>query len=265
MYALSFECFPRLPKLKIKSIFIIAEINYNDIIVTCFRRFYLSHNNKRRFNVKPIIFEAYPEIAEQLEAYMQREIRDLLKLPEGPIKSTAKRIIDYETWRQTEEGKLHLALMVKYVLQNEGISASAASEIQRRLQSQGRETRGRTKLYDSQLRSQTATRQLRLFALNRIIAKSLGIDCSQWVSPVEVTDVAGWTVPDDAYDSLCRFEEWSGLTLPKQAWLTYTKTERSEASVKHPHLDKAEDGGITLELYKLYRLTPEIAHLTKAA
>ena len=215
--------------------------------------------------MKPIIFEAYPEIADKLEEYMQKEIRELLKLPEGPIKSTAKRIIDYETWRQTEEGKLHLALMIKYVLQNEGISATAANEIQRRLQSQGRETRGRAKQYDSQLRSQTATRQLRLFALNRIIAKSLGFDCSQWVSPIEVTDVAGWTVPDDAYDSLCRFEEWSGLTLPKQAWLTYTRTERTEASAKHHHLDKAEDGGITLELYKLYRLTPEIARLTKAA
>lgn len=215
--------------------------------------------------MKPIVFEAYPEIAEPLEEYLQKEIRELLKLPEGPIKSTSKRIIDYETWRNTEEGKLHLALMVKYVLQNDGISASTANEIQRRLQSQGRETRGRAKQYDSQLRSQTATRQLRLFALNRIIAKSLGIDCSKWVSPIEVTDVTGWTVPDDAYDSLCRFEEWSGLTLPKQAWLTYTRTERNEVAAKHPHLEKAEDGGITLEIYKLYRLTPEIAKLTKAA
>ena len=215
--------------------------------------------------MKPIVFEAYPEIADQLETFIQKEIRTLLKLPDGPIKSTSKKLIDYETWRNTEEGKLHLALMVKYVLQNEGISAVTTNEIQKRLQSQGRETRGRVRQYDSQLRSQTATRQLRLFALNRIIAKALGVNCNNWFSPIEVTDTAAWTVPVDAYDSLCRFEEWSGLTLPKQAWLTYTRTERQEVAKEHPHLEKAEDGGITLDIYKLYRLTPEIASLTKAA
>ena len=207
--------------------------------------------------MKPIVFEAYPEIEDMLDKYISDQLRIITAVPKATPKTGSKSMIDYSNWVATQEGRLHMQLMVKYVLSAEHIDAKMANKIQRKLQSQGRESRGRPRKFDSRLHDWTTQRQLRLFILNRLLATGLGVETDEWTPPfAEDVAMLDSTTPDDMYHALQRFEEWSEIVLPKAAWMLYTRSERQALSATYPDLEKEPDGGILLEEFSRLRRIP---------
>jgi len=216
--------------------------------------------------MKVITLEIHEDIEEKLEEYLIQELREVFKIPQD-MNAEQERMSDYELWLSTPEGRLHSMLINNYVLKSPRIDAKTAMTIQRRVQFQGKETRGRPRIYRQGLHDWTTQRQVRLFFLNKLLAKSLGINAEGWDLPPkiaqmqkEITVVA----PTDAYDSLVRFESWSGVTLPEDAWELVTKRDRIELAKEQPDLPVGPDGDVTFKAYARHRaknleFSPEIS------
>lgn len=198
--------------------------------------------------MKSIVFTADPAVMNELDEYMYVELRKLMKV-ENP-QAKVNNVVPYEKWIATTEGRLHMQLMVRYVLQASNLDSRAVNKIQRSLQAQGRETKGRPRQYDARLHDFTINRKLRLFLLNKLVAKGLGVNTDEWIPPIEVQDVTVPSEPRDVFDSLLRFEAWSNFKLPRAAWLLFTRTERLALSAEHVTRAREADGGISFEIYR---------------
>lgn len=213
--------------------------------------------------MKALVFAADPLIMNELDEHIQRELRRLTKVKNPHAK--VNNVLPYEQWIQTTEGKLHMQLMVRYVLQADNLDSRAVNKIQRALQAQGRETKGRPRQYDSRLHDFTVNRKLRVFILNLLIAKGLGLSTDTWVPPIEAIDAHAPSEPKDAFDSLTRFEEWSNFKLPRAAWLLFTRTERLRLSAEHVTRLREEDGGISFDIYRAMQIAGSSEPLAIAA
>jgi len=213
--------------------------------------------------MKPLVYEANPAKMPALDEHMHKELRVLMKV-ENPYQRV-NNVIPYDAWMATQEGRLHMQLMIRYIIQPDSAGAKEVARIQRQVQAQGRGTKGRPRQYDARLHDYTINRQLRLFIMDKLIAKALDIDTSEWVAPIIVVDDSKPSEPKDAYDSLCRFEEWSNFRLPRAAWVLFTKTERQELSLKHPKTPREEDGGISFDVYRAMQVAGSVVPLDIAA
>lgn len=213
--------------------------------------------------MNPIVYQANPALMPTLDTYMHSELRKLTQIDDPYAK--INNIIPYETWVATKEGRLHMQLMVRYVLPAANLNAKETNRIQKALQTQGRGTKGRPRKYDARLRDLTVNRQLRIYILDCLIAKALHVDTSEWEPPIVVDNDNKPSEPRDAYDSLCRFEEWSNFRLPRAAWLLYTRTERLALSKQYGHFEKEEDGGISFDAYRAMQTAGAVVPLNIAA
>lgn len=196
--------------------------------------------------MKPITYEPSAIVEDALEEYLKTKTEDLLRLP--PQKGMTKGVMTYNTWRETPEGRLHLQLLARYAIETDNVNARRVNAIQLKLQAQGRETKGRPRMYDSRKASLTHLRQIKLYLIDCLIAKALGLDPSEIQKPFEVAPVR-ISEPKDIFDALSRFEKWTGITLPSTAWSLYTKEERAALHELHPDIPY-DDGMITLRAYK---------------
>jgi len=204
--------------------------------------------------VKVITLEIHEDLVAVLEVYLINELRELFKVTSPPPVDVG--LTDRELWLSTPEGKLHSMLFTNYVLRPSTMRAKVAMAIQRRLQYQGKETRGRPRVYKQGLHNWVTQRQVRIFLLNKLIAKSLGIDSTNWELPSQLIDAQEEYVtmaPIDAYDSLTRFEKWSGVALPEEAWVLVTKQDRIRAAKKYPDLPTGSDGDVLFNVYVKHR------------
>lgn len=199
-----------------------------------------------------IVFTPNEAIDSALTKHINEQLALLLVLPK---KHKPRPKLAYAEWAATKEGRFHSLLMTKYVFNAVHIDARSAMSIQRKLQSQGVDLRGRPPQFDPRKHNWTSKRQVRLYIMNKLLAKGLGIDTTNWPSPLTPMQQADAEAiePRDTVHSLERFEKWSGLLLPRAAWLQYTLTERQALSTRHRGLAREHDGGIALGEYLAMR------------
>ena len=220
--------------------------------------------------MKPIVFEPNSFLEEVLDKYLEDKVRSLMRLgPEG--QAPGLQLIPYDKWRRSKEGSVHQQLMNAYVLTIPNINARTANRIQRALQARGQELRGRPKQYDARLHDMKTQRLLRLHFLNELIAKGLGLSTEGWPPPIDfemeastLDSTNAMVEAKDNFDMLYRFEAWTGVRLPRIAWLVYTREDREKMAAEDPSLPRDEvDGSITLALYEELRYKFDIQTYAK--
>lgn len=202
--------------------------------------------------MKPVVFEPRLELDQLLDEYIESKLRAVLKI--RPEAVSTHNPISFEEWSQTPEGRVHMSIMHQYVFQAPNITAKSANRIQRLLQSQGQETRGRPALYDPRARDTKVLRVLKVHFLNELIAKGLGVDTSTWALPIEdLGEIRGELPPFDTFGMLERFERWTNFSLPKAAWLLYTREDRVKAAKSAPNCRLDDKGAMDFAEYSVWR------------
>jgi len=199
--------------------------------------------------MNPITYEPSPVIADKLSTYLRTETEALFRLPVDD--SSPNGIMSYGAWKSTPEGRLHMQLMARYAVGMDSVDAKRVNSMQMRLQAQGRESKGRPRVFDRRKASLTYQRKVKLYLLDKLIAKALGLDPELIRKPFEIDCPPARSEPADTYEALRRFEAWTGLTLPTAAWLLYTKDERARMHEARPSMEHGGDGCVTLKAYKL--------------
>jgi len=207
--------------------------------------------------MKSITYTPSILVEDALEEYLRVETDNFLRLPAtvGAING----VMSYNAWRETPEGRLHLQLLTRYAIGTESVNSKQVNTIQLKLLSQGRDAKGRPRVFDSRKASSSHIRQVRLYLLDKLVAKALGLSPESIRKPFEIENGVAHTVPADTYEALQRFERWSGLTLPQTAWALYTLPDRKALHQAYPDLPHA-DGAVLLKTYcKARELRPDHA------
>lgn len=196
---------------------------------------------------RPFIYAPCSAVSTRLERYLAKNTREMLAIPQAS--EFFNGYTEYRYWIATPEGRLHMQLMAKYVLSASNIDAKSANVTQRKLQSQGKSS---DLGVESKISDKARLRKFRIYLLDMLVAKALGVDQSLIKMPYDVKSAVR-SEPVDRYDSLARFEEWTKIALPRQAWLYYSLDERLSYAKDHAELSTEPDGGISFSLYKKLR------------
>lgn len=205
----------------------------------------------------PIMYQPSSSVDVALSAYLDDAEEDHFRL--------SSVLDDYFKSAKDTEVAFHLNLLSLYALEDPLLDANQYALATKRVYAQRNETRGRKAKYKPSRRNPAYVRAVRLWHINKLMAKALGIVYHEPLppepySPVEETLVLQTYV--ETLDSIFRFEEFTGYTLPRAAYVVHTRSDRqalrrlSDLPIKNT--DWVEEGvpAVKFEEYVVMREDP---------
>jgi hypothetical protein len=150
------------------------------------------------------------------ERISRREKEILALAPENPNKKA-----DFWLLRERSFFTIWLA---RYVVEDESFDLKQYNAIQRRVLTGRGEQRGRPKTYANGWSDITYRHALRHWLLNETIAAALKVEFNE---PRPVPPVEKPRFPVEVLDLLSKFENLSGYALPNDAYVIYTREDRT--------------------------------------
>jgi len=183
------------------------------------------------------LLELSPPIRTKLEEECRAEWREHHKLC-TPVQAFGT-YEPLDQWLKSFEGKFQNELLTQwflgeaYAISKHGYvdldvkrwnAASAA------LQTQGRGPRGKRKQFDDMMWSFAAYKKYRNWKINKLLAETMGVEFDE---DPPLTGINAVHVNMDNYILAAeRFEQWTGLDLPPQAWVYVKERQRQADAAK---------------------------------
>ncbi len=175
--------------------------------------------------MEKLVFQPLPQLEEALLDLITKEEKEIIEALSAETKD--KPLAD---WAKTKEGAIHSALLYNYVVVNPEISVRRTNLMFMLCARKGQDTRGRPPLGLKGRHHPKYKRALRIYVLNKILARQLNIDPGP---PPQFGDVCPDLAktdeePIECFEMLARFEEWTGYKLPHEAWVIFTREDRQK-------------------------------------
>lgn len=209
----------------------------------------------------PILFRPAVTLEPLLKQYIETKEEEFFRLTHTTDKTT-------KLLRERELA-LHMTLLANYVQQDPAVTATQYELAIKRVHAKKAETRGRPAKYKLSRRNVTYSRAVRLWFLNEIIAKGLGTTFEEPMPPEPVMDIEEQSATlgfAETISSLLRFEEFTGYTLPRQAYVVFTREDRVilrmlpdiQNLIRHTEWEEHGKRCLKFEEYAILRQQPDI-------